>query len=417
MVGPRRVGEEGRMAAVKRAWREWRRVLASAGIGLAALALLLVTLATLVLSLVGIGLPMFVAVTGEVRRLAGVQRRRSTPPIETPYAPLPDGLLAQARALLTEPATRRDLAWLAVQVPVGLVALLIVGLWTSAAQGVLMPLLRWLLPPSVDDLTYQAIPVDDMRTAWLVVPIGFLVGVAAYHLPRLFLAGEAWLARWLLAPTAAARLATRVERLTETRAAVVDASAAELRRIERDLHDGAQARLVALTMNLGMAEDLFDTDPDTARAMLADARAGARTAMSELRDLVRGIHPPMLADRGLPGAVQALALASSIPVELDVRLDRRLSAPVESAAYFVLAEALANAIKHSRAGQVWLSVEDRGARLALRVRDDGRGGADPARGTGLRGIERRLAAFDGTVRVDSPAGGPTVIEMELPCGS
>jgi signal transduction histidine kinase len=139
--------------------------------------------------------------------------------------------------------------------------------------------------------------------------------------------------------------------------------------------------------------------------------------MGELRDLVRGIHPPMLADRGLPGAMQALAMASSIPIDLDLRLERRLPAPVESAAYFALSEVVANAIKHSHAERITLSVEDGGSTVVLRVRDDGRGGADPRRGTGLLGIERRLAAFDGTIRVSSPAGGPTVIEMELPCAS
>jgi signal transduction histidine kinase len=404
-----------------RAWREFRRVLVSVGLGLAANFLLFATVVSLLFCLVGIGLPVFVEVMGLVRRLAGVRRRRSSPEIPTPYAPLPDGLLRKVRAILAEPATWRDLAWLFVQTPVGIAGLFLIGLWPAAVQGVLMPLVRWLLPPSVDDLSYQGIQVDDQRTAWLVIPFGILIGLLAFWLPRLYLAGEAWLARWLLAPTAAAqladRLAARVERLSETRAAVVDASAAELRRIERDLHDGAQARLVALTMNLGMAEDLFETDPDTARAMLADARAGARDAMGELRDLVRGIHPPMLADRGLPGAMQALAMASSIPIDLDLRLERRLPAPVESAAYFALSEVVANAIKHSHAERITLSVEDGGSNVVLRVRDDGRGGADPRRGTGLLGIERRLAAFDGTIRVSSPAGGPTVIEMELPCAS
>ncbi|MEH1123066.1 sensor histidine kinase [Micromonospora sp. CPCC 206061] len=403
-----------------RAWREFRRVLVSVGLGLAAFFLLFATVAALLFSLAWIGLPVFVEVIGLVRRLAGVQRRRSSPPIPVPYAPLPDGLLRKVRALLTEPATWRDLGWLVVQGPVGLIGMIAFGLWPAAVQGVLMPLVHWLLPPSVDDLSYQGIPIDDQRTAWLVIPLGILIGLVAYALPRWYLAGEAWLARWLLAPTAAQladQLAARVERLAETRAAVVDASAAELRRIERDLHDGAQARLVALTMNLGMAEDLFETDPDTARAMLADARAGARDAMGELRDLVRGIHPPMLADRGLPGAMQALAMASSIPIDLDLRLERRLPAPVESAAYFALSEAVANAIKHSHAERITLSATDRGSAVVLRVSDDGRGGADPGRGTGLRGMERRLAAFDGTVRVSSPVGGPTVIEMELPCAS
>jgi signal transduction histidine kinase len=250
-----------------------------------------------------------------------------------------------------------------------------------------------------------------------VVPFSLPWAIVAYLLPRLLIAGEEWLARRLLAPSAVSRLTARVEELTETRAATVDASATELQRIERDLHDGAQARLVSLAMHLGMAEDMLDTDPATAGAMFADARAGAHLAMQELRDLVRGIHPPLLADRGLPGALQALALDCPIPIDLDVRLTRRLPAPVESAAYFTMAEALANAIKHSEADRITLTLLDLGNRLSVRVHDDGRGGADPSAGSGLRGIRRRLAAFDGSVRVTSPVGGPTLIEAELPCGS
>jgi signal transduction histidine kinase len=178
-------------------------------------------------------------------------------------------------------------------------------------------------------------------------------------------------------------------------------------------------RLVALTMNLGMAEDAIEADPAGAKALLAEARASASAALSELRDLVRGIHPPVLADRGLVSAVQALALtlASSIPIELELRLDRRLGAPVESAAYFVVAESLANAVRHSGAHRIQVSVVDSGPALRITVRDDGRGGANPARGTGLRGIQRRLSAFDGTLRIASPLGGPTVLDMELPCAS
>ena len=401
---------------MRRVGRELAHLLRSVAVGLTAAGVLLLTLLSLASSPVLIGLPMLVGTVELTRRLAGAQRRRCAPAIESAYRPLPADLLPRARAILTDAATWRDLAWLGIQSALGLLAIFVLGLWLGAAQGILMPLLRWLLPPRVA-LQYQGIDVTDQRTAWLVVPIAVLVGLAAFFAPRLFVAAELAVARRLLAPTAAARLSARVEQLAETRAAAVDASAAELRRIERDLHDGAQARLVALTMNLGMAEAMFDSDPDTARAMLADARAGARTAMSELRDLVRGIHPPLLADRGLPGALHALTLASSIPVDLDLRLDRRLPAPVESAAYFVLAEALANAIKHAAATRITLSVTDLGARLSLRLSDDGRGGADPAHGTGLRGIARRLAAFDGTLRLTSPAGGPTVLEMELPCGS
>jgi signal transduction histidine kinase len=207
--------------------------------------------------------------------------------------------------------------------------------------------------------------------------------------------------------------------LTAARAAAVDASAVELRRVERDLHDGAQVRLVAATMNLGMAEDVIDADPAGAKVLMAEAKAGLGAALTELRDLVRGIHPPVLADRGLTGAVQALTLqlTSGIPIELDLRLDRRLAAPVESAAYFAIAESLGNALRHSRAQRIQVTVTDQGDMLHITVGDNGRGGADPSRGTGLRGIQRRLSAFDGTLRITSPPAGPTVLDMELPCAS
>jgi signal transduction histidine kinase len=221
----------------------------------------------------------------------------------------------------------------------------------------------------------------------------------------------------LLSVSEKSRLAQRVEQLAESRAETVDTQSAELRRIERDLHDGAQARLVALGMSLAMAEQAIANDPDGARALLSEARTASSNALTELRDLVRGIHPPVLADRGLVGAVQALALAAPLPVEVSAEIDGRLPAPVESAAYFAVAEALTNVIKHARAEHAWISLRHDGDLLTARIKDDGAGGADPTGGTGLRGIERRLSAFDGTVAVKSPSGGPTELAMVLPCGS
>jgi len=150
---------------------------------------------------------------------------------------------------------------------------------------------------------------------------------------------------------------------------------------------------------------------------MTEAKASAGAALAELRDLVRGIHPPVLADRGLAGALQALAVASGVPIELDLRLDRRLTPPVEATAYFVIAEALTNAIRHSGARRIQITVTDHGSTLGITVRDDGHGGADPSHGTGLRGIQRRLSAFDGSLRITSPPDGPTVLDMELPCVS
>jgi signal transduction histidine kinase len=409
---------------IGRGARELGQLSAGAAVGLAGLVLLCLMLLSLPLTVVaGLGIPLFVVAVWLTRRLADLQRRRAAvvlgEPMTSPYAPVPRGLLARARAFIRDLATWRDLAWLLCQFVMGMICVTVgIGLWLAAAQCLSAPLLRAVLPAhtSFDPVVLEITGRSGLLT-WLLVPVGAGLVVVAYRLPRHLVAGQARLARWLLEPTAAARLAARVDQLTATRAAAVDGSAIELRRVERDLHDGAQARLAALTMNLGMAEDVVETDPAGAKALLAEARASAGAALTDLRDLVRGIHPPVLADRGLAGAVQALALASSIPIELDLRLDRRLAAPVESAAYFVIAEALANAVRHSGAHGIHLAVADAGPALRITVRDDGHGGADPTHGTGLRGIQRRLSVFDGTLRITSPPGGPTMLDIELPCAS
>jgi len=244
-------------------------------------------------------------------------------------------------------------------------------------------------------------------------------------------------ARTLLRPEPDAELAGRVEQLTQTRADAVDTAAAELRRLERDLHDGAQARLVALGMNLRAAERLIPTSPQAAIALVAEAREASSRALTELRDLVRGVYPPVLADRGLADAVRALALNTPIRTETDVNVPGRLDPPVESACYFAVAEALTNAVKHSGARLVQIRIRYSAAAhspgypgrpsrrfrpaqpslglLRIEVTDDGTGGADPARGSGLQGVERRLGTFDGILAVSSPPGGPTIIVMEIPC--
>lgn len=212
-------------------------------------------------------------------------------------------------------------------------------------------------------------------------------------------------------------LAQRVARLTETRHHAVDNSAADLRRIERDLHDGAQARLVAMGMSLGAIGPLIEKDPAEARRLLAEARENSQAALAELRDLVRGIHPPVLAERGLADAARALALRMPLPVEVDAELPARLEEAVESASYFAVSEVLANAAKHSGAQRVWLDLyyshEQQTLRIA--VMDDGRGEARLDGGTGLRGIERRLGPFDGILALSSPRGGPTLVTIEIPC--
>jgi signal transduction histidine kinase len=213
----------------------------------------------------------------------------------------------------------------------------------------------------------------------------------------------------------ARQLTQRVQTLTKTRHDAVDTAAAELRRIERDLHDGAQARLVALGMSLQAAQRLFPTSPEAALALVAEAKESSSLALTELRDLVRGIYPPVLADRGLADAIRALALDTPLPVELDLDLPREVELPVASAVYFSVAEALANVTKHACARAVRIQLSYSSGMLRVQVTDDGTGGADPALGTGLAGVERRLATFDGILAVSSPPGGPTIVVIEVPC--
>jgi signal transduction histidine kinase len=256
---------------------------------------------------------------------------------------------------------------------------------------------------------FVALTTRGMRlVAW--VEAFALIGFGCSLVPRTFPEVRALLGR---APDA--QLARRVQRLTESRAVAVDTAAADLRRLERDLHDGAQARLVALGMNLRAAEKLIHSSPEAAAALVAEARETSARALTELRELVRGVHPPVLADRGLADAVLALALDSPLNVETDIDLPGRVPAPVETACYFSVAELLTNAAKHSGARDARIAVSHSAGTLRIEVTDFGLGGADPARGTGLAGVEKRLATFDGILVVSSPAGGPTIVVMEVPC--
>jgi signal transduction histidine kinase len=237
-----------------------------------------------------------------------------------------------------------------------------------------------------------------------------------------FLALGAWLApqtfpriRRMLGGASENELSRRVERLTQSRAVAVDTASADLRRLERDLHDGAQARLVALGMSLRAAERLILTSPEAALALVAEARESSVRALTELRELVRGVLPPVLADRGLADAVRALALDSPLHVQTEIDLPGRLPAPVETACYFAVAELLTNAAKHSGARDARIAMSHSGRVLRIEVTDFGLGGADPALGSGMAGVEKRLATFDGILAVSSPPGGPTIVVMEVPC--
>jgi signal transduction histidine kinase len=289
-------------------------------------------------------------------------------------------------------------------------ALALAPIPAAIAFGVVLPVLWW----SLGDQALSPL-ISSAGGAATSFGIGLLVLAMAYWLGPALIDTHSLLARSLLSPSRGERLSAQLDRLRVTRADAVDIQAAELRRIERDLHDGAQARLVALGLTLAGAERLLRTDPEQAGQLLALARDTSAQALQELRDLVQGIHPPVLADRGLVDAVRALALDSPLVVHVSADLVGRPEPAVESAAYFAVAELLANVAKHAGAGRAQVIIGHDGQRLRVTVTDDGRGGADPDRGTGLLGVRRRLATFDGTLAVHSPAGGPTLATLELPC--
>jgi signal transduction histidine kinase len=247
-------------------------------------------------------------------------------------------------------------------------------------------------------------------TAFAAVESLGLLAIGAWLVPQTFPR-----VRRLLGMAPEAELLSRVQELTESRADAVDTASADLRRLERDLHDGAQARLVALGMSLRAAERLIPTSPEAAIALVVEARETSARALTELRELVRGVLPPVLADRGLADAARALALDSSLAVETDIDLPGRVPAPVETACYFAVAEVLTNAAKHSGSRQARIVMSHAGGMLRIEVTDFGLGGADPSAGSGLSGVERRLATFDGILVISSPIGGPTIVVMEVPC--
>ena len=334
----------------------------------------------------------------------------------------------------------REIGWGLALAPATAIAMSVFGVspWTVAAVAAAVVITIWW-PKAAADLVPFVLVALALRGFQLAVhweslsagtsgpgvPYGFVTvdgrqtALVAGAEASAFLAFGAWLVPRTIGTRMGSRadgdLAGRVARLTESRGHAVDAAAAELRRIERDLHDGAQARLVALGMNLRAVERVLPTSPQAALALVAEARETSVRALNELRDLIRGICPPVLADRGLGHAVQALVLDTPLPTVLEVDLPGRLTAPVESACYFAVAEALANAVKHSGARHAGIRIQYTEGMLRIEVADDGVGGADPEQGTGLQGVERRLGTFDGIMAVSSPPGGPTMIVMEVPC--
>jgi signal transduction histidine kinase len=375
---------------------------------------------TLVRGLALICIPM----TSLAVRGTQIERRRVAKSlgllISSPYRRLPRGpALARAQVRAGDPAVWRDLAYLLLLPLVGAAEFAIV-VAAFTLPVVMLALPAWLFIAFPEGVPLgQGFRVDTPLEALIAVVVVLPVSVLAAYLAVIGAAGaHAALGRALLGPSRSARLAERVEELTESRSRAVQAALAERRRIERDLHDGAQQRLVSLAMELGMAKEKVAEDPEAARKLLEEAHGEAKLALAEIRDLVQGIHPAVLSDRGLDAAISALAGRCPVPVEADVELDRRPPEAAETTAYFVVAEALANVAKHSGASEahvaVWREPEDW---LVVEVTDDGKGGADPESGTGFAGLADRLAALDGRLFVESPAGGPTRVRAELPLGT
>ncbi|MEE1776134.1 sensor histidine kinase [[Kitasatospora] papulosa] len=394
---------------------------------LASVVLFVTTTYFTVLCLIGIGFLALPHLTTAVRWVCDLNRRaaaRSGVPVERPYRPEPEeierdivGWVRRCKWILADPASWRDLLWLLLNSVVGLLlGSAPAALLYYAGEGLVLAAGLWR-PVAADGTGrwYAFITVDSWPAALAAALAALAVFAGWLHLSSWILKGHAYFVLFLLGPTQGARLASRVRHLAETRSGALDIQAAEVRRIERDLHDGAQARLVSLGLTLGAVDRQLDRNTEEARRLLNDARSSSVQALRELRGLVRGIHPPVLAERGLADAVRALGIASPLPVTVVADLPGKLPDPVESAIYFSVSELLTNALKHADAGQVEVSLHYADGVLHGQVTDDGRGGAAMSAGSGLEGIRRRLASFDGVLEIDSPRGGPTVMKMELPC--
>ena len=337
-------------------------------------------------------------------------RLRVTAGIEIPPQPKWRGLLtAQGLAAVARSqSTWRQLCYHVLLAPVlAMAAIVAVGVWPASVACTLTFALAWAHHPLTGAPRHVALDIGltFAGVVGLFVAPWLTSGVRALDVRA---------ARALLGPSRADELEHRVEHLTQTRAGVVDAADAERRRLERDLHDGTQQRLVSLAINLGMARAQADSAAE-AKLAIAEAHEEAKAALAELRDLIRGLHPAVLEDRGLDAALSGVAARMPIPVRLTVDLPRRPAPVIEAVAYFLVSEGLANIAKHSQATEAAVFVQRAGDRLHVIVTDDGVGGADPAGGTGLAGLARRAASVDGTFEIDSPPGGPTLLTVDLPC--
>ncbi|MEV4370345.1 sensor domain-containing protein [Nonomuraea sp. NPDC049637] len=393
-------------------WRAAPYLLVSAGLGL--VWFVVVAMATTVavpLVIVWVGLPLTMATVLMWRGGAMLERRLMGAAfgvrIADPYRSRPEGgLLTHLTWLLGDKATWQDLGYLLMLLPLGLVeSALSLALWTATAVLLLAPLARVLYVLS-DGRT--GLIIDD----WAGVLVAGAAGVALLVVTAYLVRGMAWLHGTLATVLLGG---SEEERLRASRARGIDAAEAERRRIERDLHDGAQQRLLSVAVDLGRAQAKFDTEPEEARTLIVQAHAGTKAAIAELRDLARGIHPAILTDRGLDAALSGLAARAPVHVDVSVELAERPPAAVESIAYFIVAEALTNLAKHSGATEASVAVFEGDRGVVVDVWDNGIGGAVVTPDGGLSGLADRAATIDGVLVLHSPVGGPTIVRAELPC--
>lgn len=391
----------------------------SALAGFAVLTLLVTGICLLPVALTGA--PLVIAAAWLLQRLADAERDRYAIlcglEIPAPSAPeLSRNLLRSTLTVLTNRSTWRQVCYFALLIPVSALNVVAVALaWAGPTMLALLPFYYAELP--LGRAAIGPLNIDNTGTALAVAAVGVLTGLTVSPaVIRTLRALDVSLARTLFAPSRDTRLTQQVAYLTASRARVVDAAEAERRRIERDLHDGAQQRLVAMAMTLGRASSRLRGagHPETVE-LIESARSEAREAINELRDLTRGLHPPVLTDRGLDAALSAVAARSPIPVTIDVDAVPRPSTTVEGIAYFVVSEALTNVAKHAAASTAWVTIRRIDDRLAVTIGDDGIGGATLGRGGGLSGLADRVSGVDGRLRVTSPVGGPTVIEVDMKC--
>jgi signal transduction histidine kinase len=379
------------------------------------------TLVLLGLPLAAVGIPLSVwgnravyAIANWERARARITRGQEVPPLVPP--PRSGSRTDDALLALADPGLWRQFMYYLLLLPLAFIWIIaVVVAWSIPPVLIALPAYyshfaasQAQLGPFIIDTTTKASVVAVLAALFLVLISPLMMRWAS--------AFDGWLAKMLLAPSETGVLAERVVQLVASRQQVVDSVEAERRRMERDLHDGAQQRLVSLAMTLGRAKNRLGDKEPAVRTLIEEAHSEAMQAIAEIRDLTRGLHPPVLTDRGLDAALSAVAARSPVPVRLSVDVQPRPSLTIESIAYFVVTEALANVAKHAEAAQAEVRVTRVGGVLRVEVRDDGQGGADPAGGSGLRGLTDRVAGVDGRLTVDSPPGGGTTLIAEVPCG-